>query len=72
MSIHVIEQKTDVNEALTETLNQVDGLDAVIILAIRKDGQQFMRTSTMSGYEKCFLKCFFDAWISKWFALEDA
>lgn len=69
--IKVLEQKNDVREALEEVLAYSDNLDGVIILGLKKDSGQALWTSTMSGMQKAFLASFLQAWIVKWFRLED-
>lgn len=52
---------------LKEVLAEAHDLDGVVVIALRKDGTQFLNSSRMSFYEKTFLKCFWDAWVLRWF-----
>ena len=58
-----------VREALDEALAKSDTFEGVIILAIKKDGSQWLTTSFMSGYQKSFLLAFFQALMTSWFKL---
>lgn len=53
--------------ALKEMLAKADQIDCVMIVSINKDGTQFLMTSSVSAMEKCFMKCFMDSYVSKWF-----
>lgn len=59
----------DIMSALNNIAAEVDQLDGVIILALKKDGGQRMETSTMSGFQKAFLCQFLNAWMTKWFRI---
>lgn len=60
--------KLQVKECLNEMLDRADHLEGVIVVALNKDGTQFLSTSAMSHESKCFLKCFFDAYVAQWFS----
>lgn len=68
--IKVIEHDNGAKELLAERAKSDSKLRAVIILELHEDGTQRYFSSNSSQYEKCFLKCFFDSMVFKWF--EDA
>ena len=70
-NIKEIKKESDVKQTLQECLDQADGLECVVILAIDNDGRQWLRTSSINQHKKSFLFCFFQAWMNKWFQLED-
>lgn len=57
----------DVKRVLTEELAKSEENKAVIIILLKKDGTQRIHKSLCTFEEVCFLKCFFDTWIFKWF-----
>lgn len=66
-----IEGTTDVAETLQKVLDEKGSLQAVIVVGLYKDGSPMLRTSTISGYQKAFLTLFLNAWMVKWFKLEE-
>ena len=66
-----LEMKNDVKDILKEINDMSDSLASVIVLGLTKESTQILRTSTMSAMEKSFLASFLNAWMSKWFQLED-
>lgn len=49
-------------------MDRAEHFEGVIVLAMNKDGTQFMATSPLTMESKCFLKCFLDSWILRWFS----
>lgn len=66
-----LKKEEDVKQTLQEALEQADEFEGVVILALTKDGGQILRSSTMSGYQKCFLFSFHQGCVMKWFRLEE-
>lgn len=63
---------SDVRTVLEECLEMADGLDSVVVLGLTKvDRCQVLRTSSMSAADKAFLSQFLNAYVIKWFKLED-
>lgn len=71
MKIIEFEQKSDSKEVVEDALNWVSECKGVMILAIKRDGSQILRTSTMNAMQKSFLCAFLNAWMTKWFQLEN-
>lgn len=67
----VVDFKPDPQVKLTlqECLDMSDNLECVVVLALDKDGNQILRTSSTSGEKKAFLFAFYQAWMTKWFQL---
>lgn len=61
------DRSESVRKALSAVLDSSAGIDLVVIIALNKDGTQFLKTSAGDTHEKCFLKCFFDQWALGWF-----
>ena len=59
--------KSSVKEALEHVLKAEAQIEGVIILTLNKDGSQFMAGSRLSMHQMSFMKCFFDAFIGRWF-----
>ena len=57
-------------ELFKET-HDVSNLEAIVILAMKKDGGQVLMTNKTSGEKKAFLLVFFQSWVTKWFSLGD-
>lgn len=55
---------------LQHCLEQAEGFDAVVVVAMKKDGTQYMRDSPMTMPERSFLFTFFGAVVNKWFQLD--
>lgn len=70
--IRELKVKTDVKEVVEDCLKWCEGCEAIMIVALDKNGTQILRTSTMSGMQKSFLVSFLNAWMAKWFGLEHA
>lgn len=66
-----IDSRSDVKSTLEDAIKMSDDLSSVIVLGLKKDSSQLLLTSTMSGMEKAFLMSFLNAWMTKWFQLED-
>lgn len=58
---------SDVGDVLVDALERLELFEGVVIIALRKDGMQEMRTSTMSAYQKCYLAAFHQAVMLRWF-----
>ena len=54
-NIKEIKKESDVKQTLQECLDQADGLECVVILAIDNDGRQWLRTSSINQHKKSFL-----------------
>lgn len=69
----IIDFKADpqVRQTIQECLDMADHLECVVVLALDKDGNQILRTSSTSGEKKAFLMAFYQAWMTKWFKLGD-
>lgn len=63
-----IEGDGSVEQTLKDVLEAADKVEVVIVLALNRDGTQFIRSSKGNMLEKCFLKCGLDTFISGWFA----
>jgi hypothetical protein len=63
--------ETDVKETLEKALAQAEGFEGVVVIALTKDGKQWLRGSSMTAMQKAFLLQFHQAVMTKWFALED-
>lgn len=61
--------ETDCKEVISEALEHAEEFDGVIIIGLKKDGTQSLRSSTMSGMQKAFLVSFMNAWMNHWFEL---
>lgn len=57
----------DAKRTLEDILADTNKVRAVIIIRLMDDGTQRLDCSHATFEEKCFLKCFFDSWIMKWF-----
>jgi hypothetical protein len=55
MNIIKLEIKTDVEDTLKKAVMQFKDCDAVMVLALGRDGQPFIVTSSMTGYQKSWL-----------------
>ena len=62
---------SDVRATLEDCLAQADGLDGVIVIALTKDTAPILRTSSMNAMKKAFLVQFLNAFMVKWFKLEE-
>jgi len=60
-------KKIDAKETIEDFLNRADQFDAVMLVALNKDGTTYAINSTMTHYEKCFLKVFMDSCVLQWF-----
>ncbi len=69
MSLVQLQFKTDVRETLNSVQEIAENLDGVIVMGLRKDGQQMLLSSTMNGMQKAFLVGFANAWMASWFGL---
>ena len=67
MSLLQIKKESDVKITIEEFLSKADSFDSVMLVAINKDGTQFMKCSTMNQYEKSFLLQFIQSSIFWWF-----
>ncbi len=65
MSVIELKHETDVKETLECFLERASSFDGVVLIALNKDGSQYLVTSSMSMYKRAFLKCFFDSWVMK-------
>lgn len=65
--LRLVEQKSDIRETLEPLVSIADSMDGVMVLGINKDGTQFLVSSTMSHYQKCFLLAFHQAVNQRWF-----
>lgn len=65
------EPTTDVRATLENCLAQADGLEGVMILGLTKDSQPWLRTSSMNMFRKAFLVAFMNAFMARWFNMED-
>lgn len=65
--VKAIELTTDVRETIETMLKNSDNFQAVVILALDKDGSQQILSSSMNAMEKAFLCQFHNAWMNKWF-----
>lgn len=59
----------DVREALAEALEHADEYRCIMIVGLRHDTSQSIRSSTMDGMEKQFLASFVSAWAAAWFQI---
>lgn len=66
-----LEIKTDVAATIAEFSAQAEGFEGVMLIGLTKAGEQYLRTSTMSMHQKSFLVAFLNAYLVKWFRLED-
>jgi hypothetical protein len=71
MRVLEIPKDDSINEVIKRLEKNKDGLECVIVLAIKKDGSQWLETSKASGEQRAFLLQFFQAWITKWFNIGD-
>lgn len=71
MKLIPIEKDNSVAEALKSVLSEEDKIDYLVIVAIKKDGTQLLETSRCNAHQKSFALAFFQAWMMKWFRLED-
>lgn len=60
-----------VREVLEHALSQADGFDGVVVVAVTKDGGQWLRGSSMNQHTKSFLLAFHQAVVQSWFRLRD-
>jgi len=69
--MNIINFKADPQVKLTlqECLDMADNLECVVVLALDKEGNQILRTSSTSGEKKAFLLSFYQAWMTKWFKI---
>ncbi len=63
MSLKKVEEGDTPRGTLIEMLAREEHLDGVIVIALNKDGTQFLSTSRMSGYEKGHLIMFALSWL---------
>ncbi len=59
---------SDAKATLRERADSTDDIVGVIVLELHRDGSQRIFTNSMNAHEKCFLKCFLDSYVSRWFA----
>lgn len=62
-----LNEDRDMKPLLLERAEITDTLEGIILIELHKDGSQRLFTSKFNFEQKCFLKCFFDAWVIKWF-----
>lgn len=65
-----IEAKNDCRKTVEEALQWIDNCEAVMVVALTKDGSQILRTSTASGQQKSFMVSFLNAWLARWFNIQ--
>ncbi len=57
-------------EALELILKDAENIECVVILGLRKNGQQMIQTSDSTAYQKSFVLNFFQAWMLRYFNFE--
>jgi hypothetical protein len=66
--LRIIEHKSDVEQTLKDAIdNLAPHLQGVLVIGLGKNGEQYLRSSTMSGIEKAFLCQFLNYWMASWF-----
>lgn len=60
-------QDISVKEVVDEIMRDQNKFECVIVLAIHKTGEQYLRTSFMDQHRRSFLLSFFSAWVLSWF-----
>ncbi len=63
--------KNDVKECLEKVLKETDGMECIIVLAI-KNGEQFVSHSTSSGFQLSFMTQALQAYMHEWFYERDS
>lgn len=69
--IRIVDELDTPGGALKSALNRAKDFDGVIIIALNKDGTQWLTTSMMSMHQKAFLISFAQSWVLRWFHSED-
>lgn len=62
-----IKRTSDVRETLEKCLEQSDRFECVIVLAITKEDEKYLRTSSINQINKSYLSTFLNWWVNKWF-----
>lgn len=60
-------KESDVKKTIEEFLEMHENFDCVMLVALNKDGTQFMQSSTMNQFERSFLSQFVQSSIFWWF-----
>ena len=66
----VIESDTP-EGVLKEMLGRAEHFESVMVIALNKDGSQYMQASHTSMINKCFLVSFAQSWVMRWFQAEN-
>ena len=64
--VRKLEPNTDVKETLESVLFEADNFQSVIIIALKKDGKPFFKSSDMIVMNVCFLIQFVNAYLNNW------
>lgn len=69
--IKVLELKSDCKEVLQHCVEQSEGFDGVMIIALKKDGTPYLRASLMNGMESAYILQFANAYYANQFQVVD-
>lgn len=67
MTIRAIEHGDTPEGTLKEMLDRAEHFEHVIVIAMNKDGTQYLSASHASMIQKSFLIAFAQAWLTRWF-----
>lgn len=67
-----VEERETPRGTLQEMLDREEQLDVVVVIALNKNGSQFLMCSSTSMHVKTFLVSFALSWVMQWFHHENA